>query len=362
MSDNEFSYKVWPFIVVGNDLFSLAQFVEFHKIYGTGSPLLLSKDELNIYDILPKRPWPFRGKGNVEIFQNVYPDIKLNKDDRMALFLKEGRLKSFGGRARPEKLLWGEAFYTHPRVSVDIKKIFSFLKKFQSMNFDGQTMLKGSVISVERISEKTSANYNLTLSNGHSLKCEKLYWGEGPSKFLEIYSQKKELHVDLINCCRKLQTPSSLYVDFSFHGPVTDCEETLFIPLSYTYEWGHFIGEFFQEEEEYKATFLAFVDPDEEDEEGISRKIRLLKRQLEKLFPSFRKSLSQEVLSLNEQSANLGIDDEVFLEAKNSLPHLRFIGPNGVIRHPKKWKKSLNCPLREISHFSRAILSLEISR
>ncbi len=362
MSDSDSACESRPFVVVGNDLFSLAQFLELQKIYWPNRSLLLSKDEFDIHDILLKRPWPFRGKENIEIFQKAYPDVELNKDDRKALFLKEGRLKEFGGKARPEKLLWGEAFYTYPKASIDIKNIFSFLKKSQGIIFDGQTMIKDKIVSIEKSCEKKSTDYFLTLTNGQIIKCEKLYWGEGPWKFLELYCQKKNLNVDFVNSCRRSKMPSSLYVDFTFHDFITAYEETIFIPLSYTYEWGHFIGEFFQEEGEYKATFFVFVDLDEENEENISRKIRLLKRQLEKLFPSFRKKLSQERLSLNDQSASLKIDDEVLFNTKNRLPNLHFIGPNGAIRDPQKWKNSIKFPLREISHFSRGILSLESAR
>ena len=355
------SDELYSSIVIGNDLFALAKFRALQQdAVSESSVVLVSEYSIEHHNkAFVKRPWPLRGKANIQAFEKAYPQIALKKDHKKALFLKEGRLKSFGGRARPEKLLWGEEFYTYPRAYVntnDLSSLFGCLPSED--NIDNQVIVKDKVVGITRSQEASLTTYHLALASGRSILGKKIYWGEEPWAFLKLYSQRDELSTPLVTFCSSSKTPTSLYVDFTFHKPITSYEETIFIPLSYTYDHGHFIGEFFREEEKYKASFLTFVNVDEEDEEGVSRNIRLLKGRLQKIFPSFRKNLAHEAFLLNEQTAGQGMNSEFLLNANIQMDNIYFIGLNGMIQNPQKWSNVVSSSLDNISHLTRGLLSL----
>ena len=345
---------------MGDDFFATIQFLELQKIHGVGKTILLSKHRIENKDVYPKGPWNLRGKKNIEIFKNLYPHIELEEDRQETLFLKEGKLKRFGGRAKPEKLLWGESLYKEQRAKVNLKNIFSFPGHLQEEDLIHQNVVRDKVVGIEKIQATAKNTYHLSLASGDNIGCEKLYWGAPPWEFLSLYSPKEQLKESFVTCCQNPRMPLSLSMDLEFQKPVTDHTETLFIPLSYTYDWGHFIGEFFMEKGVQKGVFLAFVNPEDDNEEGVTRKIHIFKRNIDKIFPTFKSSLAQESITLKEESARLDINDKILSQAENYPPNLFFIGHNGGIRDFKKRKSTVGKDLGKASHLLRGLLGLEI--
>ena len=261
-----------PHLVVGSDAFALEQFLELQKRYGTDRSLLLSERRLGSADLFPKGPISLRGQDNIEAFRKCYSDISFEKGSDHCLLLKEGKWKRFVD-VKMSRLLWGEGFYTHHGAKVDLKAIFPFLDDLGTVEMVNENIIKDKVLEIK----KEQKGYTLDLAGGSQVECSKLYWSEGSWKFYDLYSAKEELDDEFITFCQESKTPSSLYVNFEFTGTVTDCKETLFIPLSYTYDWGHFIGEFFQEDGIQKAVFVTFIDPDKDDEEVIAKKFDFLR-------------------------------------------------------------------------------------
>ena len=83
------------------------------------------------------------------------------------------------------------------------------------------------------------AHWVLDLSSGVRLSCEHLIWANGPLEFLAL-SAKESLSNDIIQFLESTRTPISLYIRLEFDRVVTDQEAPLFLPLSFTHEWGAF--------------------------------------------------------------------------------------------------------------------------
>ena len=342
-------------LVVGGDAFALEQFLDLRRRYGSGRVVLSSARRINFPDLLPKGPVSLRGQDNIEAFRYYCSGTGFEEDLTQCLLLKEGKWRPFVDKEM-SRLLWGENFYTHSGVKVDWKGIFSFLDDSDAVERVNESIIRDKIIGIRKVPE----GYSLSLAGGGRLECTKLYWAEGPWRFYDLYSAKEDLDDAFMAFCQESKTPSSLYVDFEFKEFITDCRETLFIPLSYTHDWGHFIGEFFQEKGVQKAVFVNFVDPDNDDEEVIAKRIRLFKRNITKIIPTFKNSIVREFLFLDNQSPRSDINDEVFYSSPFAADQtLFFIGSNGALRKPEFWRDKLGVSLENISHLTRGILSLE---
>ena len=104
------------------------------------------------------------------------------------------------------------------------------------------------------------------MANGLIIECENLYWGESPYQLYHLLSNKSVFDNETVEYLESTKTPLALYVNFNFENVVIDKEETIFFPLSFTHEWGHFIGDVSNVDEEnvkQVARFVTFVNKEE---------------------------------------------------------------------------------------------------
>ena len=232
-------------------------------------------------------------------------------------------------------MLWSESFYTEPRASLKQESLFTFISDEERLESVEQSRLDFGVLTVKQTVPDDLAEpafFNIKTSNGDEVNCEHLYWGESPSIFTSQYEDLDDLNSDFIELCEQTVTPSALYITLNFDKKITEMKETLFVPLSYTHEWGHFIGELFDEENgKQRAEFVTFLDKNSCTEEDISKKIRLLKRNIEKIFPEFAKISYGEFIKLSDHSFCLNVDDKAFADQMSSMKNLHFISYNAPV-------------------------------
>ena len=199
------------------------------------------------------------------------------------------------------------------------------------------------------------ANFEVELSNSDVLKCEHLYWGGGPRSFLDSYGNKRELSNEFITFCEEATAPAALYIQIEFNKPITDKSETLFIPLSYTHEWGHFVGEFKDlEGGRQRGEFVTFMDISHTNEQEISKKIRLLKKNLEKIFGENASDFDSEFIKLSETSPCLKIDDKLFKGLSSDWKNLSMASFNAPMENCSKSVESYEDSSVEFCFFARA--------
>ncbi len=345
-------------VVVGEDLFSIALFHELQKKYGEGQVTWVSPRPVNEKDLLPIGPSLLRGEHNIAAFKRFFPDVTVEEFEAPSEFFKELKWRQFGGRAKSEKLLWNEEFYTQKRGEIDFEELFPFLKeeglyeRLEKARFDFsvKNLLK---MTPDDLAEP--ANFQIELSNNDLLKCENLYWGLGPGDLLSAFNDKKELSDEFITYCEHAESPSALLVQLVFEKPITDKKETIFIPLSYTHEWGHFVGEFSSDKSgKQKAEFVTFMDMDHTNEDEISKKIRLLKKNLEKIFGDSAGLISDEFIKVTTQSPCLNFDDNLFTKVSDEVGQLRIASYNGPLEHLTQEQSSFEDSWSSVNNLARA--------
>jgi hypothetical protein len=348
-------------LVIGKDIFALSLYNKLKNIHGAENVRLLSEDKILASDLQTKGPGTIRGETNKNIFKALYPDMNFEAGEQNALFYKDMTWKSFGGRSKPEALKFNEEFFTGPRFDVDLNTIFPELTSPEAMIDSANA--EAYQVKIKKIN-KSEKGFAIECINGTEFFSKHLYFGLSPYKFLEVYADKNHLSDSFIQFCESTQTPSALFVKFLFeHIPLSDMKETLFIPLSYTHEWGHFVGEFKNLEEvkgKQEIEFMHFLDEDQSSEEDVSRIIRLLKKSMEKIFENFSKNSHKEFISLEQDIVCLKIDDNLFDTAlqKNSdaIGGLLFIGTNAPIIDKHRIQSMFEYSTKDLNGMTRGLL------
>jgi hypothetical protein len=322
-----------PYLVIGKDIFSLSLYNELKNLKGKDQVRLLSQDSLQKSDLLPKGPSSIRGETNQKMFKLLYPEVKITKCSENSLFYKDMNWKSFGGRSKSEVLKYDEGFYTGERIDPDYEEVFSNISLTE--DYIESVNLESYKVKIKSIS-KNEFGYIVYCINGTEFHCEYLYFGLSPYYFLELFNEKNQLSDTFIQFCESTKTSSALFVKFVFEDkPLTDLKETIFIPLSYTHDWGHFIGEFKTIDGVQEIDFMHFLEDEIMSEEDVSRMIRLLKKNMEKIFENYLKIKVRDFISLESQIGCLKIDDSLYRSSLASegveQKNLFFIGVNAPV-------------------------------
>lgn len=352
---------VVPHLVVGKDLFALSIYQNLQNKYGRENVRLLSEDPILKSDLLPKGPSTLRGEHNQKIVKDLFPEAILSSGNGPAIFYKDMAWKSFGGRSKSEALKFNEEFFTSSRFDIDAQKIFAELANADE--FIATINAEAYQVRIKSIARE-GEGFKVECLNGTEFSCAKLYFGQSPFHYLNFYNNKSELSDKFIEFCESTITPSALFLKFIFEKNITEIKETLFIPLSYTHEWGHFVGEFndvYNDASGAQAIeFVHFLDEDQSSEEDVSRVIRLLKKSLEKIFENFSKIKSQEFIALEQEIGCLKIDDILFnrtlTEGRDEAKNLFFLGINAPIIETQCESECFEYSKNSVNMMARALL------
>jgi hypothetical protein len=321
-------------LVVGEDLYSVALYKTLVDKFGESEVQLLCRPKLSPLEVLPKGPSSLRGEVNIESFKKLFPNIEIKEVEGEAEYFKEQEFRKFSGRGKSETLQWGEEYFKQLRAEVDLGQVYPFINDlnfFEKLNEKKWGNYLTGLVQTEAKDLIENSSWSLKTSNGEELNCEKLYWGTGPQSFLNFYEDKNKLDSKFIEFCESTIAPASLYIKFVFDEKIAEKIETIFVPLSYTHEWGHFIGEFGEVNDKQSIEFVLHIDINQQNEEDISRKIRLLKRHIEKIFKKSKKVSCEEFITLDKHSPCPKIDDSLFQESRGSVENLFLISVNGPL-------------------------------
>lgn len=331
--EKKFERKFVRHLVIGDDIFAVAHCLKLQVQNPEGGVGLIVEKKFSTNDLYPKGVASTRGEANIASLKELWPESIVTEYDRVARFIKEGKFKKFGGRSKPETLLWGENFFVDPRVDIDLKKVFPFLE--QENIYEQLPTLEEKIKGISKAKSEDlveNANWAVECASGTTYECEYLYYANGPAQFLNQFENKAELSSEFIEWCEATQTPATLNHHWVFSKPVIDRTDTIFVPFSYTHEWGHAIVEFSAlANGSQEARMTCFIEPDQTSEEDLSKKIRLYKRNLEKICPDASKFAQEEYLSLSSSSVNSKNDDAGFQASNANLANLVFIGQQGAL-------------------------------
>ena len=336
------------YLIAGSDTFSLLAFDRLVRLYGKDQVGLLCNLKITESSIALKGPGPLRKEANISYLKKHNHNLFQNNDLINSVFFKEKKFHSFFGKSLSEKLLPAEDFYIHPRIDINMENFLSFENKKEFLSLVNSRQIKHIPVSIYRyISENSEeeVNFKIVHSDG-TITCNHLIWGYSPSAFLRICSDKR-IFGEKIEYNTSDREIHALYVRFKLKEQISNQKETLFIPLSYTHPWGHFIGEFQTQNGKQEVEFVTFLDKDQANEDEVIKKIKILKRNLKKIYPNFKKFIQKESIGLDEIS--LDFLDELYPRI-SSLDYIDFIGQTAP----------MNQIHQNLSHFARGLESLRL--
>jgi hypothetical protein len=345
------------YLVVGKDIFAMSIYRELVLKHGEEKVKLLSEDKITKSDLFIKGPSTIRGETNKKVLTELYPEIQNEAIDLTSLYYKDMIWKPFGGRSKPEALKYDEEFYVSPRLNLKEEEFFVWLK--DNPNFLDHYNEISYQLKIKNINYKND-QYLVECTNGTEFQTKNLFFGKSPAYFLDHYAEKNHLSDHFIQFCESTKTVHGLFIRYEMQKPLTDLKETLFIPLSYTHEWGHFVGEFKEIDGKYYADFLHYIDEDHTSEEEISRFIRQLKKSFEKIFENFTKIKFQEYIYIEDEMACLNIDDHSFdlamQDSSDYLNQLHFVGVNAPLSKEQCVSLGFEDSKKLVTQFTRGVI------
>lgn len=264
------------------------------------------------------------------------PRLEVFKSEDEVRFYKDTKFQKFGGRAKPHEIKKSEKFFTKPYYHFKHEALFDGA---ELENID--ETLKASELNkiIERIEVKKPSDLvekvNFSLHSGENdvIDCENLYFCESPKTFFKLISNKKELDDVIGEYTASLENQGAITVHFDCDRLIYDFKGTMLIPQSMTHEWGSFVidfGAFDPENSKQAFTVLSFLGDEDLQEEDLVKKIKLLKRVIERVFPEFSNAQYEQSIRYSSEYAIEGINDEYFDKLKD-LP-VKFIGPGAPIK------------------------------
>lgn len=322
-------------VVYVQDIFDLIAYKRLKDEHGEHVKFV-SDAPISRDSFLTRGPQAIRGEGALEFLKSRFPSFEFTLRDFPSLFYKEGDWKDFNGRAKSEKLLAGEEFFTWKAIDFDLLSHFSFLADESFWSEVESERLPERIVNIHR-EENTEdmispVHWALECGSGKVLECSELIFGGSPQALLNLIRDKNPLSDSFMEFCESTRSSAELAIRFNFKSPLHSGGETFFIPLSYTHDWGHFVGEFKGDE----AHFVHFFESNETSEEEVSRKLKLLKKSLEKIFPDFNQKYMAEYLVLRPESGCLKIDDKAYFEIKDCPKYLHFIHRNAPLVYSRQ--------------------------
>lgn len=287
-------------LVIGNDFLAVKKFLKLNSEETIFlSERLLSKDIL--LDQWKCLPPSMRNQEAMNAIIGKFPRLEIIPNNSPCAFYKDTKFHEFGGRAKPFELKEGEEYFTKPSANYRLDLLFSD----EEWTMLDDLMKEGSLVKIIEKIEVTKpsdlvevTNFIVSTGEGEIISCENLYYFDSPRKFLKTLVNKNELNEEIISYATSVQEKSGLVIHFTFPKAIHEKAETVFLPQSVTHEWGHFICDF----EEFntfsntqEATCLMIIQEDDgATEEELAKKVRLMKRVMERVYPEMSKIAYKE--------------------------------------------------------------------
>ena len=339
----------YKFIVFGDSSYCCDALDWAIKKYGVENVCWLSDRELASRFIDQTLPSTVRGTENIEIFNSK---LEMESVKTTSLFYKEMRFRPFSGRSKSMPLLTGESFYgqdaqlTINGPGRDQQQIDALFNSHKIVHIE-------KIVKAEATDLINKTEWEIFTSNHEVISCENLIWGGEPLSFHSLVEDKGDF-VEIPNFLLDVESLSQLYISLVSDKEVTDSKDTFFIPLSFSQEEGHFIGQFFAAKDgQQRMDFVHFFDEGKYNEDAIIRKIKTLKRNLKKIYElDKRSSFVSEYYSLRKIDVVESYNDKAVEAIFDKFPTLFWIGENAPLKLDDR-------PFDKISHFVRGALSLQ---
>jgi hypothetical protein len=326
--------KYFSHIVVGDDFMAVWMFLKLRKEHGAEKVCLITENPLDQKTLLEE--WKcsihtLRDEETANTLIGLKPQLEITPSNTKVQFYKDTKLHEFGGRAKPMPLGAGEEEFLGSFYKVNFQNLFTS-EDWEALDevLKGQEnkILQSIELSTPQdLVEKTF--FKLHTGEHESFECEHLHWVKNPKKFHRLVENKEELADAISEYCTHLQTQTGVVVHFDCDREIHPEAGTVFLPQSMTHEWGHFIVDFeaFDPASNQQGiTGLILLKDEDLTEEELAKKIKLLKRVMERVFPEFSKSNYTEYIRFAEDMFIHGMKDELMQSMRSAMPQLEMLG------------------------------------
>jgi len=284
--------------------------------------LILSDHPLTPSDLRIKGPTAIRTKGLASLCNER--GVETTPFSMESCFYKDLKFRQFSSRAKSEKLQSGEELFvgTGHSISSHLYDDPTGLEQFQSKVI---SKFIGKINALED-------GVEVVCTDGLVIKCKNLYWGESATLFLDKFSGR--IDDSFATFAQTTKAMSSFEVELRFNKVLDADHNTVFIPLSYTHEWGHFVGDWKNENDGTSSiNFLHFVEKDDSTEDELSKRLRILKKSLEKIYPDFLSAFVEEKICFKEFGMGFALADSEFFKSEFSkrYPMISLFGENAPL-------------------------------
>lgn len=344
-------------IVIGDDHVAAATFFKLLKNNPDKKVKIISSSVLNKQSVLNELKCnisTIRDKESANALISKKAALEVLATNNEPLFYKDTKLHSFKGRAKPHELMEDEdqfqsAYYNFKWLSLfeesDLESFDDIILAHQYNKF-----IEGiELTEPEDLVEVT--NFKIFTSENEVFECEQLHFCQNPKSFYKIVKDKDTLDLSLHQYCNKLESRTSLTVNYESNQNFYESSGTVYLPQSVTHDWGHFITDikpFDPATNTQEITALMFVTEEITTEEDLAKKIRLMKRVIDRVFPIFAKSEVKEFINYRVDSFIKNNDDSLSETIQKAHPNLKFYGQGAY----------LDMAHKDLKYMVRSILSL----
>ena len=352
------SPKYAKVILVGLNWEALQLFEFFSKKFGPDQVLMIDPKDWNEDHFFYPGPCVDRGKVSEQLLRSLIPGILL-EPGQVPLFYKDQKFRPFEGRARPHELKEGEVHFKLAPNFFDPKTLLDNSTP-EKMALAQKSFFKGTIHKIELKGPTDPikpAHFNILLSNGSHIESEYLCYGRSPREFLKLADKKNRLNKKFIKFSSQFEKNFSLVATFDFNSRIIDSTQTLFIPQNQTHNWGHFIVEVISFPNSQRQLIKAHcqMSPDQLGEEDVAKKLKLLKRTLQRLFTPFSTQKYQEKIYLLDYFPYCQIADDL----NKSFQHFFYFGWNAPLEKEFLQENEIGIDSQVVFNNVRSLLSIK---
>ncbi|MCB9092585.1 MAG: hypothetical protein H6621_12930 [Halobacteriovoraceae bacterium] len=334
-------------VVVGNNIGAMLTGLLYQKKYGETETILLTDKQISgpEYVAMFKHYLLFvRGKEQAESFRNLFPGVALEEFEEEPYFYKDQAFKPFDGRAKPHTLMPFESYFIERPYTFSVEELLE--SEGLSVND-----LKSSHFIVSQVSKEDNGLWRLVGSDGTVIETENLMWGDSRKKYYNVAKQmiKESGDEQCVPALLGFEQVPILQAYWVIDEVVREKSQTFFIPQSQTHDWGHFIVDFSKPKKlsdgksSQVVRILCLIGDDEVDEEFLGKKLRLIKRNLNRIFPDIGTKIINESVFYYDDFLCALRDEESLEDVVFEHPDFpMFIGPQASLS--KKTFSNCNFP------------------
>lgn len=333
------SFKYYKHIVYGENTFGVLTFIRLNQKY-PGQVKYITNNPFFKEELLNEWNCTLNSIRSAEVadaLTSMNPRFEILKSGEDVLFYKDTKLHKFGGRAKSHDLKEEETFFTEPAYQFKPQAMFDF-ESFDKLDETlKEHQLHKIIAEIELTDPSDLADpcyYKLHTGEFESYGCENLYFCESPKKFLSLVSNKEKLDDALYAFSAGISSDQAIAVHIKCDREVMKETGTVILPQSMTHDWGSFVLdiEAYDPEtntQEFKA--LTFIGENDIQEEDLAKKIKLMKRVIERVFPELQKANTEQSIKFNEEYRITGTNDGQYDELQNKT--VKFLGQGAPLNH-----------------------------